>query len=168
MVNMMILTCIKIFFARILDVTLGTIRTVFTVRGKVIEPFIIAFFEVIIWFVVAKEALNSSGNTLVIAIFYALGYATGTLIGSFLSKRFIKSDVNIQIVLDGNADELKNELSNHSAEVSVIKLKDNKEMINLLVKNNEIKTISELVNNYDEKAYIISHETKVVHNGLIK
>ena len=78
---MFIFTCLKIFAARIVDVSLGTLRTRYFVKGKTIEPFIIAFVEVLIWFVVAREALNTDGNMFFIAISYAGGYATGTLIG---------------------------------------------------------------------------------------
>ena len=44
----MLLLCLKIFFARIIDVTLGTIRTVLVVRGRRFTPAFIAFFEVLI------------------------------------------------------------------------------------------------------------------------
>ena len=64
---MILLTCLEIFAARIIDVSLGTLRTVLFVKGKTIEPFIIAFFEVLVWYAVAKEALNTTGNTVLIA-----------------------------------------------------------------------------------------------------
>ena len=41
----MLLLCIKIFLARIIDVTLGTMRTVLVVRGKKFTPAIIAFCD---------------------------------------------------------------------------------------------------------------------------
>ena len=56
---MIIFKCLEIFLARIVDVSLGTLRTVYFVKGKVIEPFIIAFFEILVWYAVAKEALNT-------------------------------------------------------------------------------------------------------------
>ena len=123
----MLLKCIQIFAARIVDVSLGTIRTVFFVKGKTIEPFIIAFFEVFIWYIVAREAINTSGNALIIAIFYAGGYATGTYIGSFLSNRFIKGVVGVQIIVKDNSDKLIKKLRNKGYAVSVISLKKNYE-----------------------------------------
>ena len=47
----------KIFFARIIDVSIGTIRTILTIKGRSILPSVLAFFEVMVWFFVAKEAL---------------------------------------------------------------------------------------------------------------
>ena len=48
----MINICIEIFFARILDVSLNTIRTFFTLKGKILPSTIISFFEILIWFIV--------------------------------------------------------------------------------------------------------------------
>ena len=94
---MLFLIIIKIFFARIIDVSLGTFRTILTVKGKIYYPSIIAFFEVIVWFYVAKEALLVKTNNILVPVSYALGYATGTLIGSLISKYLINSYYEIKI-----------------------------------------------------------------------
>ena len=39
--------CIKIFLVRIIDVTLGTLRTIITVKDKVFLASVIGFFEVL-------------------------------------------------------------------------------------------------------------------------
>ena len=74
--------CIKVFLARIVDVSLGTFRTIITVKGKALYASIIGFFEVLIWFLVVKEALNTNETGILIGISYALGFAAGTYIGS--------------------------------------------------------------------------------------
>ena len=86
---MLLFILLKIFFARILDVSLGTFRTILTVRGKTYIPTVIAFFEVIIWYYVAKEALLEKIDSYLIPISYALGYSAGNFIGILISKRFI-------------------------------------------------------------------------------
>lgn len=169
----MLVTCIQIFFARILDVSLGTVRTVFTVKGKIIEPFILAFFEVIIWFIVAKEALNTAGNTLIIAISYAAGYATGTMIGSFLSNRFIRGVVGMEVVLIKENADLVKELRDAGHGVSVVGLKNTydknkKELLLITLKSNNVRGVTELIKKYDDKAFIVVNETKYVKNGIIK
>lgn len=83
----MFLLCLKIFFARILDVTLGTIKTVYIVNGNKIKSTIIAFFEVLIWFDIARTSLNTNIDSIIIPIVYSLGYATGTYIGMFINSK---------------------------------------------------------------------------------
>ena len=93
----MIILCLKIFFARIIDVTLGTIRTVLVVRGRRFTPAIIAFFEVLIWFLVAREALTTDVKSIIIPICYAAGYATGTYIGGYISNNFVEGLIGVQV-----------------------------------------------------------------------
>ena len=81
--------CLKIFFIRICDVSLGTVRMIVTVKGKTLLASLIGFIEVLIWFLVVKEALNTDSTSIFVALSYAGGYATGTLVGGTLSKKFI-------------------------------------------------------------------------------
>lgn len=169
----MILTCLKIFAARIVDVTLGTLRTFFFVKGKTIEPFIIAFFEVLVWYAVAREALNTTGNPWLIAISYAGGYATGTFIGSILSCKFVKGIVGVQIIVKGDSDNLVNNLRKKGYAVSIIELKNdyegkNKDMLYIQANNNKLKELTSIVKKFDSSAFIVVNETKLVQNGLLK
>ena len=102
----LLLLCIKIFFARILDVSLGTVKTVFIVKEKRIISTIIAFVEVLIWFEVARTALNTEINSFLIPISYAGGYATGTYIGTLISTKFIKGHYTVTII-SNNIDSTK-------------------------------------------------------------
>ena len=170
---MFFLTCLKIFAARILDVTLGTLRTSFFVKGKSIEPFIIAFFEVLIWFVVAREALNTEGNMFFIAISYAGGYATGTFIGARLSNVLIKGLVGVQVVLKNGSEEIINNLRDSGYAVSVIELKNdyegkNKDMLYIQINKSKLKELTKIIKDFDNEAFIVVNETKLVQNGLIK
>lgn len=169
---MIIIKCIEIFLARIVDVSLGTLRTVFFVKGKTIEPFIIAFFEILVWYAVAREALNTEGNAILVAISYALGYATGTLIGTKLSKH-VKGIVGVQIITKEESDKLVNLLRKKGYVISIIELKNdyegqNKDMLYIQVNNNRLKELFNIVKKYDSNAFIVVNETKMVQNGLIK
>ena len=70
--------CVKIFFVRILDVSLGTVRMIITVKGNKLVASLIGFFEILVWFLIVKEALNTTETSIFIALSYSLGYATGT------------------------------------------------------------------------------------------
>ena len=99
---MLFLMITKIFFARIIDVSLGTYRTILIVKGKIYLPTVIAFFEVLIWFYVAKEALLVNSNTVLIPISYSLGYASGNLIGSLISKHLINIYYEVKVYYFNN------------------------------------------------------------------
>ena len=170
---MLLLTCLKIFAARIVDVSLGTIRTVFFVKGKTVEPFLIAFVEVLVWYAVAREALNTTGNTVLIAISYALGYAVGTFIGAKLSRVLVKGVAGVQVVIKEDCTKLINKLRKKGYGVSVVELKNdyegkNKDMLYIQVNNRKLKELTNMIQSYDKNAFIVVNETKLVQNGFIK
>ena len=122
----LVFLCVKIFFARILDVSIGTVRTMIMVKGKMYITAILAFIEVLIWFLVAREALVTNINSVIIPISYSLGYATGTFIGTYISNNFIKSIIGVEIIVNKNQLELIDAIKKNGFAVSVIDLKGNK------------------------------------------
>ncbi len=164
--------CLKIFFARILDVTIGTVRTMLMVKGKTYIMAVLAFFEVFIWFIIAREALVTSLDSILIPIFYSLGYATGTLLGSFISNRYIKGVVRVEVVARQN-DEMLKIIKDHGYEVSRINLKPSedkikREMLYLQINNKSLNKLTNIIKRYDKEAFIVVSETKSTQNGFIK
>ena len=161
--------CIKIFFVRIMDVSLGTVRTVMTVKGKNFIAALIGFVEITIWFLVVKDALNSSSNSLWITFSYAGGYAVGTYLGGFISKTFIRGKLGVQIVIHEEKANLVDALREHGYAVSVISAHgyegNNKLMLFMEIDNVQLDKLQEIVKKYDEKAFIVVNETKYVQNG---
>lgn len=168
----MLLVCIEIFFARIVDVSISTFRTMIMVRKRSFVIPILAFFEVFVWFIAARKALNTEVNSIMIPICYSLGYATGTYIGGLLSKRFIKDINSIEVTTKRNNYKLIDKLRNEGYRVSVIELKDNykDEMDRLVieVKSKSTDQVIKLIKNIDSKAFIVVKDTRIVHNGFVK
>ena len=65
-----LMLCIKIFCVRIVDVSMGTFRTIVTVKGQKLLASMIGFVEVFIWFVIVKEALSTDSTSIFIAFAY--------------------------------------------------------------------------------------------------
>ena len=165
--------CIKIFFARILDVSIGTIRTMFMMKEKTLIMSILAFAEVFIWFVVAREALVTDVKSVFIPISYSLGYASGTLIGSCLAKYFVKGIVGVQVVIEKGNERLLKAVRKHNYAVSVIDLKDDfngnkRDMLYFQINRQNLKNLISLIKKYDPNAFIVVNDTKAVQNGFLK
>ena len=92
----LVLLCAKIFLGRLVDVSLSTMQTMYLVKGKRSLATIVGFIDVLIWFIVVKEALNTNVESIWIAISYASGYAVGTYIGTYLSNKLINGKINIK------------------------------------------------------------------------
>ncbi len=77
---------ILVFFARIIDVSLGTLRIIFVSRGRRNLAPILGFFEVLVWIVVVAQVVNNL-QAWVSYVAYAAGFAAGTYIGLTLENR---------------------------------------------------------------------------------
>ena len=87
-----------IFFARICDVTLGTIRIISVSRGlRKLAP-ILGFFEVLIWVVVIGQLVQNLKSPT--AYFgYAAGFACGNYIGMFIEQKLAIGIYMVRIFL---------------------------------------------------------------------
>ena len=71
---------VLIFFSRILDVSMGTVRIIFVNRGMKTVAASLGFFEVLIWItIVAQIISNMTDWTNYLA--YAGGFAAGNYLG---------------------------------------------------------------------------------------
>lgn len=77
---------LAIFFARIMDVSLGTVRTIVVFRGHRLLAAVIGFFEIVIWVIAAGQVLqNLDAWYLIVA--YAGGFGVGNYIGIWLESK---------------------------------------------------------------------------------
>ena len=167
---MLLFLCLKIFFFRIIDVSLGTVRTIFSVKGKNLIASLIGFAEITVWFLVVKEALNTDENSLWIVFSYASGFSTGTYIGGIISNKFIKSNLGVQVITNNN--NIINILRDNGFGVSVIDIKGKKDekkyMLYISITNKNYTELEKIIKSYDEKAFIVVNEIKNIENGFIK
>lgn len=75
-----------IFLARVMDVSLGTLRTILVFRGHKYRAALIGFFEVLVWLLAASRVLKNLDEWY-LAIGYAGGFAAGNIIGIFLEGK---------------------------------------------------------------------------------
>ncbi len=164
--------CLKIFFVRILDVSLGTIRTILTVKGKKAVASMTGFIEVAVWFTIVRQALNVAETSPWVVIAYAGGFATGTYIGGFLSERFIKGNFTVQVITEMK-DEIIKVLRDEGYGVSVIDARGKDEeqpkyILFIQIHKEKFEKLRETIKKLDSKAFIVVNETKYVLNGFFK
>ncbi|MCA1899829.1 MAG: DUF5698 domain-containing protein [Chloroflexi bacterium] len=98
-----------VFFARIADVTLGTLRIIFTSRGKRKLAPLLGFVEVFIWVSVISEITRGAHN-LAAYLAYAAGFAAGTYIGMFIEDKLALGMVVVRAILPANTADATLEL----------------------------------------------------------
>ena len=91
------LAALLIFFMRVTDQTLGTLRIVILVRGRRLLAGTLGFFESLVWVLAAGQVLNNLDSPLKI-IAFAGGFSAGTMLGGTVEGWLALGDSLLQIV----------------------------------------------------------------------
>ena len=88
-----------IFVGKITEVSLGTLRIVLINRGVRTAGALIAFVEIMIWLIVASSVLAGFTTDFLKGIVYALAYASGNYLGSWLDELLAFGLSSVQVVI---------------------------------------------------------------------
>lgn len=91
-------TGLFIFCLRIVDVSLGTIRTISTVNGRIKTVFFLGIIEVSVWLAVISSVVNQVKDKPILGVFYAFGFAAGNVLGIILEHRMPMGHAILQVI----------------------------------------------------------------------
>jgi uncharacterized protein YebE (UPF0316 family) len=157
-----------IFAARILDVTIGTVRIVMVAKGQKLWAPVLGFFEVFIWIITMSKVMQNLDNWMCY-IGYAGGFAAGNLVGLILEEKLAMGVVKIQIITRREASELIFALkeagygiTHHDAfgVSSVVSI------IHTIVKRNNLDRVEKIIRTYNPRAFYTIEEVKFVSQGV--
>ena len=92
------LAVIYIFLLRLIDKTLGTLRALYVNKGRPGIGAVLGFIESAIWVLAISQVIKDLDDPLLI-IGYALGFAAGTISGSYIESSIAIGDVVVRIFL---------------------------------------------------------------------
>jgi uncharacterized protein YebE (UPF0316 family) len=158
-----------IFFARICDVSLGTLRIVFTSRGKKnIAPFL-GFFELLIWVIVISEILKENNGGIVGYIAYAAGYATGNYIGMRIEERIAIGTQLIQVFTSKDVVPLQNCLNEAGFGTTVVDGDGSAGKTKILYTVINRKTFAQaekILKEFDPLIFYVIEDVRLVKSGI--
>ncbi|WP_169304682.1 DUF2179 domain-containing protein [Chloroherpeton thalassium] len=82
---------------RTVDVSLGTLRTISIIQGRLTASFFLGLVEVSIWLTIISATLQYISQNPMIGIFYALGFSTGNVVGIFLERKVPIGNVTMRL-----------------------------------------------------------------------
>lgn len=120
-----------IFFARVCDVSIATIRIMFVMSGKKkLAPFL-GFFEAFIWLIAIGQIIQNIDS--VLSYFaYAGGFAAGTFVGMFIEEKLALGRVVMRIITKKPAQELVDFLQDGGYRFASIDGEGNEGKVNII------------------------------------
>jgi len=89
---------VAVFFARIVDVSLGTLRTISIVHGRKWMAFSLGLVEITVWLTVISTVILKIKESPALGLFYAFGFATGNLVGIKIEKWLAMGNINLRVI----------------------------------------------------------------------
>jgi uncharacterized protein YebE (UPF0316 family) len=111
------LAFLLIFILRIIDVGLGTIRTVFILQGRKEVAALIGFVEVTVFIFAISQAIAGIGHSWVLMLAYSGGFASGTYLGLLIEAKFAMGFAQVRIISQSRGEDIIQALweANHGA-----------------------------------------------------
>jgi uncharacterized protein YebE (UPF0316 family) len=97
---------VAIFCLRIVDVSIGTVRTISMVQGRSRIAVFLGFFEVLVWITVVAQVVTRIDTEPLLAPFYAGGYAAGIAVGMLIERRLSAGRYLVRIITHTKAAEI--------------------------------------------------------------
>jgi uncharacterized protein YebE (UPF0316 family) len=159
-----------IALARIMDVTINTIRMIFVSRGyKTLAP-ILGFFEVVIWLVAIGQIMKNLDNFMSY-IGYGAGFAAGNYIGIILVEKMTLGTVIIRVIARGETEELIKRLRDANFGVTIVQAEGKDGPVQILFSTMKKKDLSEaltLIKEFNPHAFYTIEEVQRVNEGHFK
>ena len=157
-----------IFVARVVDVSMGTVRVVFISRGlKYLAP-LVGFFEILVWLVAIGQIMKNLSNP-VCYIAYAGGFAMGNFVGIWIAERLSLGVVLIRVITNRDASELVEYLRSEDYGVTSVDghgTMGQVKVVFTIVPRREAERVVELVKKFNSKAFYSIEEVGFVGKDL--
>jgi len=153
-----------IFFARILDVSLGTLRIMFVSKGLRRKATFVGFIEVLLWIVIVAQIFQNLDNWLNYVAF-AGGFATGTYIGMYIEEKMKMGIQIFRIIVGEESEVLAEKLKEAHFRVTEIDGKGKYGPVKILftvAKRKRWQDLAEIVNKYAPNAFYSVEDVKHV------
>ena len=99
-----------IFSLRIVDVSMGTVRTIAIVDGRVKLSVVLGFFEVLVWIIAVSQVITRVKDSPVLVLAYAAGFATGNAIGILIERRLALGTSVVRLISAERGTEIAESL----------------------------------------------------------
>ncbi len=161
-----------IFFGKILEVTVSTIRMVLINRGERVKGTMVAFFDSVLWLLITGTVLEGFQDDPMRMVVFALAFAVGNYMGSWFEDKLAFGLSSVQVIVPEGPQsvELADSLRKDNFAVTVVKgtgRNGNRDILMLHLKRKRIAEAVSLVNTMLPGAVVVVNDSKIISGGYI-
>lgn len=159
-----------IYFSRVTDVTLGTLRIAFISRGEKSLAPLIAFFEMMIWLFAIGTLVQNLSN-LAYYIAYAGGFASGVWTGLRIEDRIALGSRMIRTITQEDASDLSDALRVAGWGVTSVRAAGHSGEVNLIfsvIKRADVGQYMAIVERHHPESFSSIEEVRSIRRGVYR
>ncbi len=162
-----------IFFGKLVEVAVSTLRLVLINRGERTKGSIIAFFDVMLWLLITGTVLAGFGKNLAKFVVFAFAVSIGNFLGSWLESKLAFGVSSIQVIIKNGEQVpvLLNSLRSSSFGVTTFdgKGKDGRRKLLIIhLKRKRISQAMKIINSVSPDCVVAIQDIKVLRGGYLK
>ena len=157
-----------VFCARVLDVTLGTMRIIYISRGKKTLAPLLGFIEVFIWIAMVSQIVHSANN-IVAYLAYAAGFAAGNYIGMQIEDRLALGTLIIRTFIQNNSSELVDNLRAAGYGATIVDGQGSTGVVHLIytiVKRRNLSEVLAVIHQTHPHAFLSIEDLRSTQEGI--
>ncbi|MCK4572965.1 MAG: DUF2179 domain-containing protein [candidate division Zixibacteria bacterium] len=155
-----------IFFARVCDVSLGTIRIILVSRSRRSLATMFGFIEILIWLAaISQIMLNLTDIANYIA--YAAGFATGTFVGMTIERRLAMGSLVVRVIVPREAEDLIVYLIAAGFDVTRLNAEGALEPVTVIftvVKTKELPRVLDILRKFQPRAFYTVEDVRTARD----
>ena len=165
-----ILVCIIVCAAKILEISVQSLKTCMMVKGERIKAALLGFLECVIWGVVISTVIGTLGDNIFLLLFYCVGYATGLFLGSTIEAKIALGTSNLQLIAnDANTQKIIDYIKKEGKGYTVFEGRgsvDKMNMILIVLPRREMpRILREIRTLCDNKVFVVASDVSKYAGG---
>jgi uncharacterized protein YebE (UPF0316 family) len=158
---------IIIFFLRVFEMSFSTLRMMMLIRDRKKLAWVFAFFQALI-FVLAISNVLSNLQSWYHVFFYAAGFATGWVVGSYAEGKLAIGFTHIKIISSKFGNAIADKLREEGFAVTEIPARGKDGMVTILdlgIVRKRAGEVHQIVKDVDDTAFITSEDLRPINRG---
>ena len=165
-----ILVCLLVCCAKIVEITIQSLKTCMMVKGQRLKAAGLGFVECMIWGLVISTMIGTLGDNIGLLLFYCVGYATGLFLGSTIESKIALGTSNLELIAsDESTEKITAYLKENNMGYTVFEghgSKDKMNMIFIVLSRRETpKTLKAIRAVCDNKVFVVASEVSKYAGG---
>lgn len=158
-----------ILCAKIIEVSLGTVRIVLITKGERLVGAVIGFFEILLWVFVASSVIKDISTDPFKGVIYALGFAIGNYVGSWIEEKIGIGLSEVQVIVkEEHGNDLAEMLRIENYAVTLIRGEGktcDRYILLMFIPRKKVPEVIKQIRKVQENAVITVSETKPIYGG---